>query len=96
MSAAENKDTNATSAENEACPFAFSELLIYINETRNSSNDPVVFRIVKLVTLYKQRFQQLMTDIPDVNATRLKDMLVAEIPQMEAYTKGRDVLLAFK
>ena len=37
-----------------------------------------------------------MTDIPDVNATRLKDMLVAEIPQMEAYTKGRDVLLAFK
>ena len=37
-----------------------------------------------------------MTDIPDVNSTRLEDRLLAEIPGLEAYKKGRDALLAFK
>ncbi|XP_033643377.1 uncharacterized protein LOC117303320 [Asterias rubens] len=30
-----------------------------------------------------------------VNSTRLKDKLLAEIPELETYRKGRDVLLAF-
>ncbi len=96
LSAAENQDKNASSAEKEACPLVFSELLTYITETRNSSNEPVVFRLAELVSLYKQRLQQFVTDIPDVNSTRLKDRLLAEIPELEAYKKGRDVLLAFK
>ncbi|KAH3711848.1 hypothetical protein DPMN_071523 [Dreissena polymorpha] len=34
--------------------------------------------------------------MPNVNASRLKDKLLAEIPELEAHRKGRDVLLAFK
>jgi hypothetical protein len=32
---------------------------------------------------------------PDVNSTRLKEKLLAEIPEFESH-KGRDILLAFK
>ncbi|KAH3857789.1 hypothetical protein DPMN_100404 [Dreissena polymorpha] len=34
--------------------------------------------------------------MPYVNSSRLKDKLLAEIPELEAHRKGRDVLLAFK
>lgn len=37
-----------------------------------------------------------MTDIPDVNSTRLKERLLSEIPGLVAHKKGRDVLLAFE
>jgi hypothetical protein len=33
---------------------------------------------------------------PHVNSTRLKDKLLAEIPEIEAHKKGRDIFLAFK
>ncbi|KAH3828449.1 hypothetical protein DPMN_130411 [Dreissena polymorpha] len=34
--------------------------------------------------------------MPNVNLSRLKDKLLAEIPELEAHRKGRDVMLAFK
>jgi len=33
---------------------------------------------------------------PDVNSTRLKEKLLAEIPELESHKKGRDILLASK
>ena len=74
----------------------FSGLLTYIVETKTSSNNPVVFRLVDLVSLYKQRLDQLGRKTPDVNSTRLKEKLLAEIPELESIKKGRNILLAFK
>ncbi|KAK3563126.1 hypothetical protein QTP86_016360, partial [Hemibagrus guttatus] len=79
--AAENKEKLQSSQEKEAIPLVFSELLTYVTETRNNSNE--------LVSLYKERLEQFGTDIPDVNSTRLKESLLAEIPGLEAYKKGR-------
>ncbi|KAK4304447.1 hypothetical protein Pmani_023602 [Petrolisthes manimaculis] len=73
----------------------FSELLLYITETNSSTNDPVVFRLADLVSLYQQRLKQLGIHNPNVNSTRLKDQLLSEIPELEAHKKGRDVLLAY-
>ena len=87
---------NDTDAEKEMIPQVFSELLVYLIETKTNAVDPVVFRLADLVSLYQQRLQQLGVKDHNVNSTRLKDKLLGEIPELESYKKGRDVLLAFK
>ena len=94
--AIENQKEDKISSGKEAHPLVFSELLIYIIETKISTNDMAVFRLADLVSLFKQRLEQLGADDTDVNSTRLKDRLLREIPELEAHKKGRDVLLAFK
>lgn len=79
-------------------PVAFSELVIYIMDSKitNTEAAPVVFRLADLASLYKLCLEQLGVDSPNVHFTRLKEQLLARIPELEAHKKGRDVLLAFK
>ena len=81
----------------DAYPIAFSELVTYINEANTDcvDNEPLVFKLADLVTLFQSRVVQLGVELPDVHATRLKEKLLFHIPQMRAYSKGRDVLLAY-
>ena len=77
---------------------AFSELVTYINETKNNSESTtlVVFRLADLAALYKQRLQQFGPLSQDINTTRLKEHLLEQIPELEAHRRGRDILLAFR
>ena len=80
-------------------PIVFSELVTYVNEMRNASEEgsaPVIFKLADLVSLYSQRLEQLGVESPDVNRTRLKEQLLERIPELEAHRKGRDVLFAFR
>ncbi len=92
----ENEKKSQRSLETEVYPLAFSELVTYMAETKASSEGPSIFRLADMHSLYKQRLQQLGVESPDVNSTRLKDKLLAELPELEAHKKGRDVLLAFQ
>ena len=65
-------------------------------ETKSSSEGPAIFRLADMVNLYRQRLEQLGMETPDINSTRLKDKLLAEIPELKPHKKGRDVLLAFQ
>ncbi len=65
-------------------------------ETRNNSKETVVFQLAELVSLYHQRLQQFGMQAPDAHATRLKERLMAELPDLEAHKSGRDILLAFR
>ena len=58
-------------------------------------HEPLVFKLADLVTLFQSRVVQLDVGSPDVHATRLKETLLFHIPKMRAYSKGRDVLLAY-
>lgn len=89
-----NKDVE--SPESVARPLVFSELVAYVNETRKNSDKPVIFRLSELVSLYTQRLQHFVSNISDVNRTKLKERLLKEIPELEAHRKGREVLLGFK
>ena len=62
----ENQDDSELSQDMELYPFVFSELLTYIVETKTNSDNPVVFRLADLVSLYKQRLEQLGMKTPDV------------------------------
>jgi hypothetical protein len=92
----ENRDDIELTQEREVYPLVFSELPTYIVEIKTSSDNPVVFRLADLVSLYKQRLEQLVMKTPDVNATRLKEKLLAEIPEFESHKKARDIFLALK
>ena len=48
-----------------------------------------------MVQLYKQRLEHIGIEKPDVNSTRLKENLLAEISELEAHKQERDVILAF-
>ena len=93
-----DKENLQSSQQNENFYLVFSELLtyVYITETENNSDEPAVFRLAELVSLYRKRLEQFGTDLPDMNPTRLKERLMAKIPGLVAYKKGRDILLAFE
>ena len=84
--------------QKEIYPLVLSEFLAYIVETKLSTDGPVVFKLADLVSLYKQRLEQfgIESSDSDIHLTRLKDKLLAEIPELEAHKSGRDILLAFQ
>ena len=82
--------------EEDAHPLAFSEQVIHIVETKSSCEGPAVCRLADMFHLYSQRLEQLGVEAPNVNSTRLKETLLAEIPELEAHKQGKRVLLAFQ
>ena len=92
------KERKKQPREIEKYHLVFSELLAYIVETKLSTDDPVVFKLADLVSLYKQRLEQfgIGSSESDPYPTRLKEKLLAEISELEAQKRGRDILLAFQ
>ena len=86
------QEQSRTKPGTELYPIAFSELTLYITDTRATTGgtDPVIFRVADLATEYKQRLEQLGVDSPDVNSTRLNEQLLSHIPELETHQKGRD------
>ena len=90
-----NEESTELAITKEACPTAFSEIVTYIIETNNNSSEAVIFRLAGLISLYKERLQQLGVPSPDVNAARLKEQLLSHVPQLEAHRPGRDCTASF-
>ncbi|EDO40140.1 predicted protein [Nematostella vectensis] len=69
-----------------------AELVSYIEES-----DENVFKLADISKMYKDRLEQLgIPSTSRVNSTRLKERLLAHLPDLEAYSQGRDVYLAFR
>ena len=75
---------------------ALAELVLYINDSRTSEDIATVFKLSDLAHLYDKKVEKF--GLPDykVHKTRLKEWLLAHVPDLEAYKKGRDIYLAFK
>jgi hypothetical protein len=54
-----------------------------------------VFNMAELKRLYCSRLQELGIKDPYVHTTRLKNRILAAVPNLTSHTEGRDVLLAF-
>ena len=48
-----------------------------------------------MTRLYSQRLEELGVEAPNVNSSRLKKSLLAELPKLKAHKQGKHVLLAF-
>ncbi|CAC5365422.1 unnamed protein product [Mytilus coruscus] len=80
-------ESSCTQEENMMKEIALAELVKYIFETQRNSEE--LFRLADLAT-------QLGFSSAQVHSTRLKDKLLQKMPELEAHTKGRDVLLMFE
>lgn len=56
-----------------------------------------VFKLADLSSKYESRLQQLGCSASTrINSTRLKESILSQIPDVEAYKQGRDVFFAFR
>ena len=56
----------------------------------------MVFLLSDLAKTYSHLLEQLGANVPSrLNSTRLKDRLLTQIPELGAYTEGKEVKLAF-
>lgn len=90
------KESQSETVQPVIFPMALSELVTYIVETSLNSDGPSAFRHTDMCNLYQQPLDQLGVHSLTVNSTRLREKLLAEIPELTAHKQGRDVLLAFQ
>lgn len=76
---------------------ALAELVMYIEEARIDEDVLPIFKLADLASMYTNRLQQLGIDLQDrVHTTRLKERILAMVPDLQAYKQGRDVLLVYE
>jgi len=74
-----------------------ADLVEYIDASRSETDAVPVFKLKDLQKLYTERLEQLGVFVEGrVNATRLKNRILAALPDLQAHKQGRDVLLVFK
>tara|TARA_B110000881_G_C18590493_1_gene527633 strand:- start:311 stop:2080 length:1770 start_codon:yes stop_codon:yes gene_type:complete len=95
-----NRSTDKDNTNKQLHGIALAELLSYIDDCHTESADSNIaplFKLADLTEMYSERLKTLGADVTSrVNSTRLKERILANIPDMEAHKQGRDVLLAFK
>ena len=91
---AESEISKYKAKERHASGIVFAELVLYVEEARLYEETAQVFKLANIVELYQSRMQQLgvKLDTRD-HSTRLKQILIAQIPDMRAHTKARYVLM---
>ena len=75
---------------------ALVELILYIDERRQTEAAVPVFRLADLVSVYMERLAELSPETTDkVNSIHLKECLLLHCPYLKAVKQGRDVLLTY-
>jgi hypothetical protein len=76
---------------------ALVELIGYIQDTKMSVRDVApIFKLTDLLQLYTDRLIELGVDITGrIHSTDLKNRILANVPGLNAYKEGRDVMLGF-
>ena len=73
---------------------AFAELVEYIESHRDSSECAPVFKMADLAKLYFSRLSELGIT-GQIHTTRLRQKVLAAVPDLRCQSQGRDVLLKF-
>ena len=73
----------------------FAELVLYIETYRGSLESRPIFKMADMKNLYITRLNELGLDQVQVHTTRLKDRILAAIPDLKSQTEGRDILLIY-
>ena len=65
--------------------------MTHIVEAQRQSPSDAVFKLNDLCTLYQNRLKQLGSPVK-LNRTRLKTHILSQIPEVQAYHRGREVI----
>lgn len=74
---------------------AFAELITYIDE-RLEVEDPAILVLSDLVRFYTCKLEEIGVESGKINATRLKERVLAAFPDLTAHNKGREIQLVSK
>ena len=91
----ENNADSKQRAEKTINGIVLAELVAYIEDKRNQGNDVSVFKLKDLTNMYTSRPQQFSYGQTTIHSTRLKNRILASVPDLQAFQQGRDILLAF-
>ena len=87
----------AVSNEDMINSLALVELVSYIEDVRTESSIAPVFQLSDQVTLYTSRIKELGLNVEKrVHSTKLKERILASIPDLKAHPQGKQVVLAFE
>ena len=87
----------AVSNEDMINSLALAELVSYIEDARAESSIAYVFQLSDLVTLYTSRIKELGLNVEKrVHSTKLKERILASIPELKTHPQGKQVVLAFE
>ena len=76
---------------------ALAGLVEYIEEFRHATEVAAIFKLSDLAKLYTARLENLgLTSAGRIHTTRLKERILARIPDLKAYVEGRDTLITFE
>ena len=92
----QNTDSKEAKHKQEAYAYALAELEIFIREKHIQSKGSCYFRLLDLYNMYRNRLEKMNVDASSVNRTRLKEQIVARIPELEPYNKGKEIWFAYK
>ena len=68
-----------------------------MEEMRGDEDSAPIFKLTDIAKLYKVRLEQLGVTVSNrIHTTRLKNRLLSELPDLRAYSVGRDILLTFE
>jgi len=73
----------------------FAELVSYIETYRGKLESRPIFKMADMKNLYIIRLNEFGLDQVQVHTTRLKDRILAAIPDLRSQTEGRDILLVY-
>ena len=85
--------------EDDSCLYgtAFSELVAFLEDNNSDEDIAPVFKLVDQTEMYKVRLEQLGVTVEKrIHATRLKNRLLTVLPDLRAYSQGRETLLSFE
>lgn len=75
---------------------ALAELVSFIEDSRNDSDDEQVFKLSDLCKMYVSRLKQMGIDISErIHTTRLKERILEQCPDLTAHKDGREVYIVF-
>ena len=75
---------------------ALAQLVTFIEETRSTGKELPTFKLADLARMYTDCLQQLGYECTTrVNTSRLKERLLCQIPDLQAYVKGCNVFFVF-
>ena len=73
------------------------ELTGYLEEVKSSNvSRASIFKLADLLHLYTDRIKELGVGVAGrIHSTHLKERILANVPGLQAYKQGRDVILSF-
>lgn len=89
----ERSDSSVDESSDVRYAHGFAELVAFIEDKLADKEEQApVFKLSNLVQLYRERLVQLGVSSPYVHATRLKDRIAANFPELQAFDGGNGIL----